>query len=61
MASEQASEPSEQASEPSEQASEQARSARNRRYYLAHQAEIIRKRDERARLADIDAFVNESD
>ena len=52
--------PSEQASETSEQASEQARSARNRRYYLAHQAEIVRKREERARLAEIDAFLNES-
>jgi len=45
----------------SEQASEQARSARNRRYYLTHQAEIIRKREERLKLADIDAFVDESD
>ena len=51
---------SERASEPSEQASEQARSARNRRYYLAHQAEIIRKRDERQKLAAIDEFVGET-
>ena len=49
---------SEQASETSEQASEQARSARNRRYYLAHQAAIVRKREERLKLAAIDAFVD---
>ena len=47
--------------EPSEQASEQARSARNRRYYLTHQTEIVRKRGERLKLSAIDAFVNESD
>ena len=50
-----ASETSERASETSER---ELRSARNRRYYLAHQAEINRKRMERARLAEIDAFVN---
>ena len=42
------------------ESSEQARSARNRRYYLAHQAEIVRKRDERLKLAAIDAFVDET-